>query len=301
MGLRSTVRRGQRFVNEDVWKIEMEGLGKVRRRVIQSIRIAVLASRTFSAQKIGFQSVALSFFCTMAVVPFIAVALAITKGIGLSDKIEALLYANFPNNPDAVQSIMTYADNILLKATSSVFGFISAAFFVWLVIWMMLCVENVFNNVWKVDQNRSFATRFWRDVAIVVISPFLMLVLYGSAILLTGVIKLSSLKWLLMIVISTLTFSAMYKFIPNTRVYYRNAFTAAVISGIAFTILQFVYVESQIFLTRLSGIYGAIAAIPFFMFWLNFSWYVILVGAELSYAYQNIREYDPELTDEAAD
>ena len=250
--------------------------------------IILLTIQTFNEQKIGYQGVALSFFCTMAVVPFLAVAMAITKGFNLSDKLEALLFDYFPNNPDIVTSLMGYADNMLVKASSSLLGLVSAIFFVWLVIWMMLSVESVFNNVWKVKKGRSFNTRFWRDVAIVFISPFLMLVLYGGMIFLSGVLKLSIIKWLLMIISSVAVFSAMYKFIPNTYVKYKYAVLAAIISGLAFTVIQFVYVESQIFLTRLSGIYGAIAAIPFFMFWLNFSWWVILFGAELSYALQTV-------------
>ena len=250
--------------------------------------IILLTIHTFNEQKIGYQGVALSFFCTMAVVPFLAVAMAITKGFNLSDKLEALLFDYFPNNPDIVTSLMGYADNMLVKASSSLLGLVSAIFFVWLVIWMMLSVESVFNNVWKVKKGRSFNTRFWRDVAIVFISPFLMLVLYGGMIFLSGVLKLSIVKWLLMIISSVAVFSAMYKFIPNTYVKYKYAVLAAIISGLAFTVIQFVYVESQIFLTRLSGIYGAIAAIPFFMFWLNFSWWVILFGAELSYALQTV-------------
>lgn len=288
MRLGDKVNKAKSFVAEDIWDIELATLGRYKRNFVQSLKIVTLTIKTFNSQKIGFQSVALSFFCTMAVVPFIAVTLAITKGLGLSDKVEALLFANFPNNPDVIQNIMTYADNIILKASSSVLGFISAAFFVWLVIWMMLCVEMVFNNVWKVRQSRKFATRFWRDVVIVLISPFLMLLLYSGAIMLSGYISTGILKWVLMVVFSMLVFSLMYKYIPNTKVRYRNALKASVVSSLAYTAIQFVYVESQIFLARLSGIYGAIAAIPFFMFWLNFSWYVILVGAELSYAFQNV-------------
>lgn len=257
--------------------------------VRQSLKeIIFLTIRTFNEQKIGYQGVALSFFCTMAVVPFLAVALALTKGFNLSDKLQDFLFTNFPNNPDVVSSLMSYADNMLVKASSSWLGLISAIFFVWLVIWMMLSVEAVFNNVWKVKEGRSFARKFWRDVAIVIISPFLMLLLYAGMIFISGWAGMGLLKWGLMIILSTLVFSAMYKFIPNTDVKYKYALLAAAISGVAFTIIQFVYVESQIFLTRLSGIYGAIAAIPFFMFWLNFSWWVILFGAELSYALQTV-------------
>ena len=292
--IKEKYREARRFINEDLWRVNTEKLGSYRRRLVHSIRIVMLTIRTFSSQKIGFQSVALSFFCTMAVVPFVAVAFAVTKGLGLSDKIESLLYLNFPNSPEVIEKVMTYADNIIQRASSSVLGLISAAFFVWLVIWMMLCVERVFNNVWKVEKGRSFATRFWRDTAIVFISPLLMVVLYGGAIMLTGALKISWLKWLLVMVSSTLVFSAMYKFIPNAPVKYKNAFKASLVSGFAFTVIQIVYVGSQIFLTRLSGVYGAIAAIPFFMFWLNFSWYVILVGAELSYSFQNVHKYREE-------
>lgn len=291
MGIREALRHNRRFIKDELWKLDLSELDGLKRRLVHTMRVAILTSRTFSSQKIGFQSVALSFFCTMAVVPFLAVVLAVTKGLGLSDAIEKFMIDHVTGNPEVVASLMSYADNILLKATSSVFGFISAAFFIWLVIWMMLCVENVFNNVWKVDESRGFSTRFWRDIAIVLISPFLMLMLYGGAILMTGILKISGVKWVFVAIGSILTFSAMYKFIPNTQVKYKNAFKASIFSGIAFTIVQAVYVGSQIFLTRLSGIYGAIAAIPFFMFWLNFSWYVILVGAELSYAFQNVHQY----------
>ena len=288
MGIKGKYRRARKFISDDVWNVELETLGRVKRNFVRSVKVTMLTIRTFNSQKIGFQSVALSFFCTMAVIPFIAVALALTKGLGLSDKLEALLYANFPNNPDVVQYVMTYADNIIRKASSSVLGFISAAFFVWLVIWMMLCVERVFNNVWRVRKNRKFVTRFGRDVIIVIVAPLLMLLLYFGAIMMSGAIPANALKWVLMIPMSVLVFSLMYKYIPNTKVYYKNALKASFVSALAFIGIQFVYVESQIFLTRLSGIYGAVAAIPFFMFWLNFSWFAILVGAELSYAFQNV-------------
>jgi len=292
------VEKGKRFVNHDIWDVDLTELSNLRAKIVKSAQVTMLTIRTFSAQKIGFQSVALSFFCTMAAIPFLSVMLAMTKGLGLSDKLDALLRAHLPGNSELVPYIMTYADNILLKASSSVLGFISAAFFIWLVIWMMLCVERVFNNVWKVRKGRSFATRFWRDVAILIISPLLMFMLYWSAFLLSGIMQIGHFKWLLMFASSVLVFTAMYKFIPNTKVLLINAFKAALFSGLVFTGIQFVYVESQIFLTRLSSIYGAIAAIPFFMFWLNFSWFAILVGAELSYAYQNVNKLKIKSLDE---
>ena len=84
----------------------------------------------------------------------------------------------------------------------------------------------------------------------------------------------------------------MYKFIPNYIVRYKNALKAAIFSGPLFTLLQYLFLETQIFVTRLNSIYGAVAAIPLFMFWLNFGWFIILLGAELSYAFQNVNNYN---------
>ena len=82
------------------------------------------------------------------------------------------------------------------------------------------------------------------------------------------------------------------KFIPNADVSYSNALRAALFSGIAFTIVQYMYLETQVFVTRLNGIFGAFAAVPLFMVWINIGWYIILMGAELSYAFQHVDDYN---------
>ena len=40
-----------------------------------------------------------------------------------------------------------------------------------------------------------------------------------------------------------------------------------------------------------SALYGVLAAIPLFMIWLNLGWSIILYGAELSYAFQNVNKH----------
>lgn len=82
-------------------------------------------------------------------------------------------------------------------------------------------------------------------------------------------------------------FSAMYKFIPTARVRYRNALKSAVVAGIAFTVLQYLYLETQLLVTRINAVYGAVAAIPLFLIWLRFGWLIIMLGAQISFSLQN--------------
>ena len=102
--------------------------------------------------------------------------------------------------------------------------------------------------------------------------------------------------------VTVLTLSALYKFIPATRVRYEYAFKSALVSGAVFAIFQYLYLETQVFVTRLNGVYGALAAIPLFLIWMNYSWQIIIYGAELTYGYQNVDTYHiPEWDKEQSD
>ena len=297
------IRKVRSFLSEDIWNENLNNLSRMRAHFIKDLRVLVVTIKTFSAEKIGFQAVALSFFCTMAAVPFMAVAFAITGGLGLEDTLRQLLVSNIPNQ-QAVDTLFGYAQNVIDTAQSSPVGLVSALLFTWLVLWMMMCVESVFNNVWRVNKSRNIFKRLTFYLVIMGLSPFVVLLFFAGAIVYSNVLDVlvpdvafsenikNFLGWVVFAAVSVMTFSAMYKFIPNHYVRYKDALKAALLSGVLFTILQYLFLETQIFVSRLNTIYGAVAAIPLFMFWLNFGWFIILIGAELSYAFQNVDNYN---------
>lgn len=296
--------RLKRFFRDDIWTLEMENLSKARARFIKYMKVMMITIKTFSSEKIGFQAVALSFFSTMSVVPFIAIVFAITGGFGLADKLKEFLYDYFNNSQQTIDMVLGFAQNIIDTAQSGVLGLVSAFLFLWIVIWMMMNVEKVFNNVWRVQKSRNLFKRLSVILAMLFVSPFIVLVFFGGSFVYSHALsylgldieELTAFKtiltWALFGVIATLTFSAMYKFIPNAQVNYQDALRAAAFSGIAFTVMQYLYLETQVFVTRLNGIYGAFAAVPLFMIWINIGWFIILIGAELSYAFQNVDNYN---------
>jgi membrane protein len=81
---------------------------------------------------------------------------------------------------------------------------------------------------------------------------------------------------------------------PNTRVKFRSALIAGVVSGTILQILQFFYIDLQFGISKLSTIYGSFAAIPLFIMWMQLSWLIVLLGAELSFANQNVSRYEYE-------
>ena len=300
--------RLKNFFKEEIWQLEMEELSKAKARFIKYVKIALITAKTYAQQKIGPQAVSLSYFSVMALVPFLAIVFGVTGGLGLDDHLRELLYNNLgtAENQNFIDTILSFAQNIIDTARSGWMGLLNALLFLWIIFRLMAGVESAFNNVWRTSNSRSIVRRGSYYLLILILSPFVILVLFSGSIVYTNVLEYMGLdleefsfikkllSWLLFIVVAALTFSAMYKIIPNHKVNYGVALRAAFFAAIAFTAVQFFYLETQVFVTRLNGVYGTFAAIPLFMIWLNISWNIILMGAELSYAFQHVDTYNLE-------
>ena len=296
----------KRFFSEDIWELELEELSKVKARFIKYVKVAIITAKTYAQQKIGPQAVALSYLSVMALVPFLAIVFGITGGLGLDGLLKDFMYANFSSNEGVIDTVLSFSQNIIDTAQSGWMGFLNAFLFLWIIYRLMAGVESAFNNVWKVNRSRSLVRRLSYYLLILILSPFVILVLFSGSFVYTNLLEHMGLyieefsfikkvlSWVLFIAVAALTFSAMYKFIPEFKVKYGVAFRAAVFAAVAFTAMQFLYLETQLLVTRLNGVYGTFAAIPLFMVWLNISWNIILMGAELSYAFQHVDTYNLE-------
>ena len=294
------------FIGEEIWELDLESLSKARARTIKYLKVMMITIKTFANERIGFQAVALSFFSTMSVVPFIAILFAITGGLGMESYLKDMLYENFQSNQQTIDVVIGFADNIIATAKSGLMGLFSALIFFYIVIALMLNVEKVFNNVWMVDKSRNIFKRLSFVIGMLLLSPFVIMIFMASSFAYSefidilgldwevyGILK-KILMWLIFAIVVTFVFSAMYKFIPNAPVKYGSALRAAIPAAIAFTIVQYGYIETQVFVTRLSAVFGAFAAVPLFMAWINIGWFINLIGAQISYAYQNVNNYNIE-------
>lgn len=86
-------------------------------------------------------------------------------------------------------------------------------------------------------------------------------------------------------------FTGLFVFMPNTKVKLKYAIIPGIIAGTAFQAFQYLYIGSQIWVSRYNAIYGSFAAIPMFLLWAQISWGICLYGAELCYVAQNLRNY----------
>lgn len=291
-----------------IWSIDTNRVSLVSKsyaRLVTLIKLVRITIDTFAENRMGFQCVALSYFVTLALIPLLAFTFAVTGGMGLTNYIDTLL-GFFSSFVDAgmLNMVQEKAVNLIDIAKGGWVGVIAALSFLWTILWMMFQVERVFNNVWGIRKiPRKIYTRFGFYILVLVLSPFLV-ILFGTGIAyyanftkLVG-LDLSEVRVITKIlgyvgfyVVATFTLSAMYKFIPATQVKYKHALRSAAIAAFVFVVFQYLYLETQVFVARMNTVYGVLAAIPLFLIWLNFSWQIIIYGAELTYSFQNVKNY----------
>ena len=293
-----------KLITADIWNFNLNNLSKAKRRAVKYTRVAYISIKEAGNDKLGLYAVSLSFFATLSVVPFAAVSFAITGGIGMENRLQELLLESFSDNKEVLTWIIQFAENIIADSTKGLFGIISFLFFMGTVIWLILNIDKAFNVIWKVERRRSITRRFLYYIGVLIVAPFVILMFLSASLMFNNALGSFGyavkhfanlgflLQWGLFYAMVLLSFTIMYKYIPNVKVRYTAAFNSALITALAFIVVQFLYVETQLMVSRLNAVYGAFAAIPLFLIWMNISWTIILIGAEISHAYQYVGTYN---------
>ena len=179
----------------------------------------------------------------------------------------------------------------------------------WAVMKVLSNIEGSFNNIWGIKKSRTWVRKFSDYFSIMLVAPIFIILASSMNVYiaytinsLTSSIELFGyvapvFKFFLRFtpyVLIWFLFTFLYIVMPNTKVKFSSAFVAGVIAGSLFQVLQWIYIDLQIGVSNYNGIYGSFAALPLFMVWLQSSWVVVLVGAELSFAHQNVENIENE-------
>ncbi|MBF6597588.1 MAG: YihY/virulence factor BrkB family protein [Fermentimonas sp.] len=166
-------------------------------------------------------------------------------------------------------------------------------------------IEKNFNQIWQVRKGRSIGRKVTDYTAMVLLMPVFFIIANALNILSYPQNQTLKIIYILYpfipqlmgivpyIVIITL-FTILYKFVPNTKVKFKNALIAGIIAGVSFQIFQMIFLSGQLWITKYNAIYGTFALIPLMLLWIQFSWFLTLIGAEISYAAQNVGKFSFE-------
>jgi membrane protein len=298
------LRRISDFFNKEIWRTDLRDSSKRRGFIIRQIRIMVFAFRGFFEDRAALRASSLTYFTMLSIVPILAMGFGIAKGFGFEERMNTVIDNTFQGQENLIKPIKDLANNLLDNTNGGVVAGIGFIILFWSVIQVLNNIELSFNDIWQVKKARSPVRKFSDYLAIMIVSPF--------AIALSGsfMVRIQSMadsvdliKPILMFLIKTvpyvsiwLLFTLIYIVMPNTKVKFKYALIAGIVAGSLALIVQWGYFEFQIGVTRFNTLYGSFAAIPLFLMWLQITWLIVLMGAEISFAYQNIESYEHEET-----
>ncbi|RMF23213.1 MAG: YihY family inner membrane protein [Deltaproteobacteria bacterium] len=299
------VERLARLLFEELWAAGSGGASRFRRFLVGVGRVCFITVEGFYQDLCMLRASALAFASLLGLVPVLAVAFAVLRGLGWSgERLESLILGRATIlSPEAIRIIVSYIDHTNFAGL----GVIGGSLLFVTVISLLTNVEMSFNAIWGDVPARPLLRRVSNYLAVVVVAPVLLAVATSltaavqSSAAVAWLSKLSGvgptvdyfLKWTAAAVV-WLLFAFLYIVIPNTKVRLVPALVGGLAAGSVWQLTQWAYIRFQIGVANYNAIYGALAQLPLLMAWFYVSWVIVLFGAEIAFAVQNVAHYSHE-------
>ncbi len=299
------LRRTRDFLRKDVWKIRLKDRPASKIFFIKQLRIFLLAFRGFAEDKVQLRASALTFYTLLSIVPVLAMIFGIAKGFGFEQHLKTVLQENLVEHQEILNETIVFAERMLKNIKGGFIAGTGLVMLIWSVMKVLGNIENAFNNIWQIKKSRGISRKLSDYLSLVVIAPILVFISSGFAVsqentIIQGTVLgylgpvFKVIVWLLSFTLIWFVFTLLYIIMPNTKVSFKAAFPGGIIAGSMFQLLQWAYVNFQSLLSGYGTIYGSFAALPLFLMWMQFSWLIVLFGAEIAFAYQNVENYEFE-------
>ena len=301
------VARARRFVVQDLWTIDLKP-GSWIGFATRALQLGVMVTRGFVRDHLLLRASALTYVTSLSVIPILAVALSIVRIFDpentLARTAVEYLAAGSPSAQDKLLELIRGANIAGLGSVGAAGLFVSS-------ILALRHLEMTMNSIWGVRKDRTLGRRFTDYLAVIVVVPILL----GTALSLGASMASDPiLGWLLGLptfaslysvglahapkLFLLMGFTFIYWFFPNTKVRFPAAFFAGILATILFLIAQSAYLGMSIGVAKYSALFGGFAALPLLFVWLYICWAIVLLGAEFSFALQNLTHYRLEVQSE---
>lgn len=299
-------KRISHFLTHNLWRVRLDKVGKKQGFFIRQLRIFSLAINGFNEDKCLLKATALTYYTLFSIVPVIALAFAIAKGFGFQETLEQDLLLKFQDQKDILAQAFVYADKMLANTQGGLIAGVGVVLLLWSIIKLLSSIENSFNEIWEIKRDRTWTRKITDYLSIMLIGPIFIILSGGLTVWLkTGLDTVASnveiISPITVVFLKLFAFALiwgmfifLYMALPNTKVTFKGAAMGSLVAAILFELLQWAYVSSQIGVASYNKIYGSFAALPLFLIWIQYSWFVVLFGAELTFAHQNVDHYELE-------
>jgi membrane protein len=298
--LRSAAAGARVFLVTGLWQLPIEDLPRWKIPLVKASRAVMMALFKFFKDQCLLHASALTLVTLLSIVPLFAVIFGVAQGFGIEALLKKQLQKHLAGQEQAMDSILAFSHGLLENTQGEVMAGVGLLLMFFSAIKVLGFLEAAFNAIWEVTQARSWWRKFSDYLAVMVFGPALLIVSGGVTVFIRTQIDAAATRfdlggWLSPLVLAgfSLTpliliwalFTLLFLVMPNTRVSFKSALAGGVIGGSLFYLIQSSYIALQIGVAKFNAIYGSFAAVPLFMVWVQTSWILLLIGAELCFAF----------------
>lgn len=267
---------------------------------LRVLRYPFAILRDLSRGQINLYAMGLVYATLLSLVPLVAFAFAVLKAFGAHRELRPIIYEFFKpmgrGAEEFTRRVLEFADNV----STGLVGSLGLALLLWTLLGTIKKVEDGFNFVWRVEHARSFARRVTEYVALLIVGPIVVVSFIGLSHkaldsasegigrympffdrLAAWAIEVSPFFMVAAI------FTAVYMFVPNTRVKWKPALIGGISAGMLWAVVGKLFTAFVVYSTRFSIVYAGFAIIVVALVWTYLGWLILLVGAQLSFYLQN--------------
>ncbi len=286
-------------VKENLLHADLANFPRAKRAFYRHLRILYGAVRGYLDNWCPLHASALTYTTLLSLVPLLALMFAVLKGFGVQNRLEPILLEKLSaGSEEIVNQIILYIDKTDVKAL----GAVGLATLLLTAISLIGNIELALNRIWGVQRPRSFGRKFADYLSVLLTCPILFVAALGitssiqNVSVVQSILDLPGMSYLVLFlaflspyVLMWIALTFIYNYLPNTKVRFASALYGGVIAGTLWQLAQWGYVHFQVGVARYNAIYGAFAQLPIFLVWLYTGWNIVLFGAVLSFAHQNVR------------
>jgi membrane protein len=290
-----------------LWDIDSSDLTRFKRLFHSVIKISLGVAQDFIDGLVKLQAMALAFKTLLSLAPLLAVIFSILKAFGVHNRMEPALAEALAPLGEKGQEITRHLIGFVDRMSAGALGSVGLVTLFITVLSLMGTIEQAFNHIWRISSPRKFTRKFSDYLSVILVGP----VLVFAAVTITATLqsntfvqKLMSLEPFGTVILTLLklvpyitlwaAFAFLYVFIPNTRVKFKSALVGGMVAALLWQTVGWgftVFVASS---TRYYAIYSSFAILLLFLLWLHIGWIIVLMGAQVAYAYQHIHSYQGE-------
>jgi membrane protein len=247
----------------------------------------------------GQRAAGVAYYAIISIFPLLLGLIAVfgffLPSLNLQDQLLKFVGNNIPGATDILKD--NIANVIKLRGVMSI---LSIVILFWSASALFSSISLAINRAWNVIRHRNFFIRKASELGMVFGTGILFLLSLGASSIITimhGVLNLPTTS-LVMVYVSTklaafllifLVFLLLYKFIPNTKTYWRGVWPGALLVALLFELARTLFIFYLDNIANYQLIYGSITSIIVLLVWIYYSSLIMILGAEFTFQYSLMR------------